>query len=122
MDLYHYYGNDLTVSNLGDLATVSGITLGQQRILRRLLTPPGSYIWELNYGAGIGSYVGLPLDSVLLKQIQGVITQQMLLETSVAQTPPPIINLTANQNMLFCNIQYTDAPTKTLQVLSFNVS
>jgi hypothetical protein len=46
----------------------------------------------------------------------------MYLESSVAQTPPPTIILTANQNTLFCQIDYIDAPTTTLQVLTFSVS
>ena len=122
MDLYQYYGNDLTVSNTGDIAVIDGITLSQQRILRRLLTPPGTYIFDVAYGAGLQAYIGLPLDIVLYNQIQAVINAQMLLETSVATNPAPVITLSANQTILFADIQYTDAPSGTLQTLSFSVS
>lgn len=122
MDAYHYFGNDLSVNSAGDILLISGIVLSQQRILRRLLTNPGAYIWHLNYGAGLPAYIGQPLDTILFNQIVGLIRSQMYLESSVAQNPPPIVNLSANQSNLYCSIQYTDAATTTLQVLNFTVS
>jgi phage baseplate assembly protein W len=69
MDCYHYFGNDLSVASNGDILLTDGITLSQQRILRRLLTNPGDYIWELTYGAGLPQFVGQPLSQSLLTQI-----------------------------------------------------
>lgn len=122
MDLYHYFGNDISVASNGDLLLVDGLTLSKQRILRRLLTNPGDYIFDLNYGAGLAQFVGQPLTTLLKSQITGLITSNMFLETSVSQTPPPVITLQANQTQLFCQIQYTELSTNTLQVLDFGVS
>ena len=36
------------ISSSGDISVVSGPLLGQQRVLRRLLTNPGDYIWQMN--------------------------------------------------------------------------
>ena len=52
-DLYHLIDNDLTCSPTGDLQSVDGLTLGNQRVLRRLLTAPGSYFWQPDYGGGL---------------------------------------------------------------------
>ena len=106
MDLFNYFGSDLSTSHTGDLLLVDGITLSQQRILRRLLTNPGDYIFDLTYGAGLPSFIGIPLSQSVYAQITGLITSQMYLETSVQQNPPPIITLKSNQNTLFVNIQY----------------
>ncbi len=122
MDAFHYFGNDLSVSHTGDLLLADGLTLSQQRILRRLLTNPGDYIFHLNYGAGLPSYIGKPLSQSLYREINGVITTQMYLEATVSQNPPPVVGLSASQNAIFVNIEYTDATTNQLQLLSFSVS
>ena len=54
------WGGDLGAGNTGDIALASGTILGQQRILRRLLTNPGDYIWHTEYGAGLAQFVGSP--------------------------------------------------------------
>jgi hypothetical protein len=132
-DLFHYWGNDLVASPTGDLATVSGTLRGQQRVLRRLLTNsstvdangntiPGDYIWEPNYGAGLPSFLGQPIDT---QKIQAVILSQMLLEEAVAPTPAPlvVVTQTAADNTAFTvSISYNDADTNTPVTLSFNVS
>ena len=56
-DIAHQWGSDLLTSSVGDLASVSGPLLGQQRVLRRLLTNPGDYIWQLDYGAGLARFI-----------------------------------------------------------------
>lgn len=122
MDLYHYFGDDLSVSHTGDLLLADGLILSQQRILRRLLTNPGDYIWDLTFGAGLPQYIGLALTSSLYKEITGVIVSQMYLETTVAQSPTPTVSLKAKQDSLFVSITYFDAATGQLQVLDFTVS
>ena len=57
-DIQHTFGNDLTLSATGDIAIVDGTQRGQERVLRRLLTNPGDYIWLLNYGAILRRMVG----------------------------------------------------------------
>lgn len=44
-DISHTLGYDLDISENGDLATVSGSDIGKQRIIRRLSTNPGDYIF-----------------------------------------------------------------------------
>jgi hypothetical protein len=45
-DLAHQWGSDLEFGPTGDLAVLGGSALGQQRVLRRLLTSPLDYIWQ----------------------------------------------------------------------------
>ena len=57
-DAFHQWGSDLATGSTGDISTISGQLLGQQRVLRRLLTNPGEYIWQLDYGAGLARFIG----------------------------------------------------------------
>lgn len=122
MDISQFFGGDLIASSNGDLQTVDGVDWSQQRILRRLLTNPGDYIWRPTYGAGLQRYIGQALSLAKYQEIEGLIRSQIFLETSVSKTPAPVINLSATQTELFCSIQYTEANTKTLQVLTFSAS
>jgi hypothetical protein len=72
-DLSHQWASDLSIGPTGDLALASGSMLGQQRVLRRLMTNPGDYIWQLGYGAGLGQFIGQPTNA---SQIQAVIRSQ----------------------------------------------
>lgn len=118
-DLYQYFGDDLNPSATGDLQPVVTTTRGQQRILRRLLTNPGDYIWHPEYGAGLPRYVGSVID---VSKMRALIRGQVLLEDSVAKTPEPVINVQAISGGMTVTIQYNDADTNTPQSLSFNVS
>lgn len=120
-DLYHYFGNDLSVSSTGDLLVATGTARGQQRVIRRLLTSPGGYIWEPTYGAGLPQYVGRPLD---IAKVSALIIAQMLLEDSVARSPIPVVKvLQSNADLTLINVQvnYNDQPTNQPVVLSFTV-
>lgn len=121
-DIYHYFGNDVITSVNGDLLAIDGITKGQQRILRRLLTNPGDYIYHPSYGAGLPRFVGQALSTAKFQEIKGLIISQIYLEACVMKIPVPVITLSANQNTLFCTIAYTDAGTQLPQVLSFSVT
>ena len=118
-DLYHYFGDDLRASPTGDLQPVDSTVMGQQRILRRLLTNPGTYIWHPEYGAGLARYIGALID---VPKIRALIRGQMLLEAVVAKTPEPVIDLQAIPEGLSAQIQYVDAATQTMQTLSFSVT
>ncbi len=118
-DLFHYVGSDLAASATGDLQPVDGTTLGQQRILRRLLTNPGDYIWHLDYGAGLPARVGDVLDAA---KIRALIRGQILLEAAVAKVPEPVIDVQQIAGGISVTIQYNDADTQTPQNLSFSVS
>lgn len=121
-DVYHYWGNDLSAGNTGDLLTVTGTELGQQRVLRRLLTNPGDYLFEPDYGAGLPRWVGRVLDAA---KVAAVVRAQMQLEPSVAQLPPPDVSVStsaADPSAIDVTISYQDADTDQPVVLAFTVS
>lgn len=123
IDLYHYFGTDLAASNTGDLLTVTAITRGQQRVLRRLLTNPGDYIFQPEYGAGLGRWIGATAD---LAAMRALIRGQMLLEPSVAAQPEPDVSVLPIANQagggFAVAISYVDAPSGEPVILSFDVS
>ena len=115
-DLAHSYGGDLTLSATGDLALSTGADETRDRVLRRLLTSPGAYLWHLDYGAGLAGMIGRPINPGV---IQAVAQQQMLLEAAVATSPPPTVAVSPGQaGAVFASISYIDAPSGTPQVLS----
>jgi hypothetical protein len=82
------WGADLSIGPTGDIKMTAVLASVQQRIIRRLLTNQGDYIWHTNYGAGLGSYVGDPYAQTAIK---GNILNQLQLEALVAMTPAPTI-------------------------------
>lgn len=118
-DVWHHFGGDLAVSPTGDIAVATGPTATQQRLLRRLLTNVGDYIWQMTYGAGLGSLVGQPSAT---QRIQGLIRGQIFGEAAVARTPEPAIDVRADQTgVVTVQIRYADAETGTTALLSFPV-
>jgi hypothetical protein len=108
-DLAQPWGSDLAWSPTGDLATVRGTTWGQQRVIRRLLTAPGSYIWHPDYGAGLPEKIGSLATNVA---IEAVVRSQMLMEAAVSQNPPPTVAVTRPAlGVVQIDIGYTDAAT-----------
>jgi phage baseplate assembly protein W len=118
-DLAHWFGQDLSGDATGDLLTIDGTVRGQQRVLRRLLTNPGDYIWHTDYGAGLGRYVGQNLN---VDVIRAVIRAQLRLERAVARTPIPTIAVTPIAQGVFVRIVYVDAVTGEPVTLSFDVN
>lgn len=115
-DLGHTVGSDLVVGPSGDLQTVTSVMRSQQRVLRRLLTPQGDYIWNLVYGGSLPQMVGQP---VVASAIEAITRQQMRLEASVAQSPPPQISVQGNPDgSVVLNISYTETDTGQTQVLT----
>lgn len=117
-DLDHLWGNDLSLSATGDLATVDGLDRTTQRIIRRLMTAVQGYIWHLDYGAGVPQRVGDVLDQY---EIESVITSQIFLEESVARSPVPEISLAPITNGITVSILYWSAVDGEQKSLSFNV-
>lgn len=121
-DISHQWGSDLLIGPIGDLATASGTELGQQRILRRLLTNANDYIWQLTYGAGLARLIGQPGNAI---QIRALIRSQIFKEAAVARTPEPAIDVqVAPDNApgtVYVHVRYVDAPTGQTQVLSFSL-
>ena len=120
LDIFHNWGDDLAVGNSGDLALSSGSDTTNQRILRRLLTNPGDYIWNLDYGGGLGQFVGKPVRS---KEIEGVIRTQLLEEAAIAASPAPRIVTTitdAARGTVAVSITYSAADLPGAVTLNFN--
>ncbi|HTR17358.1 MAG TPA: hypothetical protein VMI52_10035 [Acetobacteraceae bacterium] len=118
-DISHDWGGDLAVGATGDLALADGTALGQQRVLRRLMTNPGDYIWQLAYGAGLGRFVGQPMDAAA---IRAAIRGQIFKEASVARTPEPVIDAQQDgAGGVFVHVRYVDAAAGGTSVLSFSV-
>jgi phage baseplate assembly protein W len=118
-DIWHQFGSDLMVSATGDLMAVSGPTEGQQRVLRRLLTNAGDYIWQLDYGAGLAQFVGSPAG---VAQIRAVVRSQIFKESAVARTPEPVIDVQSDAvGTVYVHVRYADANTGNTQILSFSV-
>jgi phage baseplate assembly protein W len=118
-DLAHWLDNDLTVAASGDLLSVNEPARSEQRLVRRLLTPPGSYIWHPNYGAGLAQYIGQPTAA---KTITAIVRAQLKLESAVAATPAPQVTVTAYATgVLTVTIVYWNNNTGARRTLSFNV-
>jgi len=120
-DVNHKFGQDIQSAANGDLGLVSGAQRSQQRVLRRLLTAINSYIWHIEYGAGLSSFVGQPLSSDNYDQIKSLILSNMFNEQSVSQTPPPVITIQNIGNAIAVQINYTENPTQNPIVLNFDL-
>ena len=79
-DLALTFGGDLSVSPTGDIALSDGTTLTQQRVLRRLLTNHGGYIWQLGYGAGLAQFVGQPAAPAAIQAIVALLPVRLDLD------------------------------------------
>jgi phage baseplate assembly protein W len=122
-DASHQWGSDLALGPTGDIASVSGQLLGQQRVLRRLLTSPGDYIWQLDYGAGLARFIGRPVNAM---QINAVVRSQIFKEPTVARQPEPVIDVQISPGgaagTVYVYIRYVDAESRQTQVLTFSVT
>jgi hypothetical protein len=122
-DAYHQWGSDLITSPTGDIGMVSGPMLGQQRVLRRLLTNAGDYIWHLDYGAGLARFIGQPANTL---QIKAIIRSQIFKEAAVSRQPEPVIDVQISPGgaagTVYVYVRYVDADSGETQLLSFSVS
>jgi hypothetical protein len=118
-DLFCWWQQDLTILPNGDLLSVDGTIEGEQRVMRRLLTNPGSYIWHQEYGAGLPKYIGQPVQD---NAIAALILAQMLIEDAVSQDPLPVVTVTPISNGLSAGIRYNDNNTGKLVSLGFDVN
>jgi phage baseplate assembly protein W len=122
VDIFHQWGSDLTVGPTGDLATATPPILGQQRVLRRLLTNTGDYIWQPLYGAGLAQFIGGPTNPL---QVRANVRGQIFKEAAVARDPEPIIDILNPPDgaigSVFLNIRYTDSQNGQTQVLAVEV-
>jgi hypothetical protein len=118
-DIYCNWQQDLGVAANGDLRAVDGMTRGRQRIIRRLMTILGEYLWHTDYGASVPARIGDTLDMALIKS---VISSQIFLEDSVACSPQKQIIVNAIPYGVTVRILYTDAGTATNFEIAYDVS
>lgn len=118
-DLQMSWAGDLSASPTGDIVTVNGPALGTERVLRRLLTNPGDYLWHPEYGAGLARFVGQPIDAA---SIQALVREQMRLEPAVATEPEPVILVQSDPGgSLSMQIRYADSETAEAKVLAVDL-
>lgn len=118
-DIAHVWGQDLQLGPNGDLATVVDDNETQQRILHRLLTNVGDYIWELQYGAGLPAMVGQVINA---PAIAAIVRAQIALEDAVAASPEPQVTVgTTPDGTVNLTIVYADAATGTTQSFTSSV-
>lgn len=118
-DLAHLIGDDLQLGASGDLATVTADDQTRQRVLHRLLTSPGTYLWHLAYGAGLPNLIG---SVVSRQQITAIIRAQMGYEAAVRATPEQTVVLTGGRfGDVSAIITYTDAISGNGQVLTLPI-
>jgi hypothetical protein len=107
-DIFHQWGSDLSIGSGGDLALASGSDTISQRVFRRLLTNPGDYLWHLDYGGGLGQFVGTPARAA---DIEAIVRTQLALESAVPSTPSPQIIATiadAANGYVVATVTYAD--------------
>jgi phage baseplate assembly protein W len=112
-DISHVYGADIDLSASGDFLYVPDET--QQHVIKRLLTALGADIWNLTYGAGLGQFVGQPVN---LAAIANAVLSQIFQEESVAQLPNPTVTAVQNGTVIVVTITYADATTGQTQILT----
>jgi hypothetical protein len=118
-DLNHVFGGDLAIAAHGDLGVLSGTALGQQRVLRRLLTNAGDYIWQLTYGAGLPAMIGTPVQA---DAIAGIVRSQIFLEAVVAHSPAPSVDVSASGSIVSLSISYVDAVENSAQAVGVSIT
>lgn len=117
-DAWHFMGGDLAWSSNGDIQTVDSVQESQQRILRRLPTNPGDYIWHPEYGGGILKWIGRPIEETEMKTD---IVTQMYLEDSVVQNPQPQVDfVTTVGGAVTSGIRYVESDSNEPVGLTFS--
>lgn len=119
LDVSMSYGQDLEFGAAGDLLTVTGSEVLQQKIMRRLLSNPGALLWHQDYGAGLGAEVGKSTNQLA---IRGIILQQLRAEVNVSRSPGPKVDLTVlDTGLVICTITYVEQTTGVVKALSLPV-
>jgi phage baseplate assembly protein W len=109
---FHWFGLDIQFAASGDDASASGILEINQRIVRELMTAPGEYIWQPDYGAGLGRYIGQALSTEKYTELTALITSIVLKQPDVQKLPAPTISFQSDAaGLLSTQIIYVYAPT-----------
>lgn len=118
-DLSQEWGGDLSLTSTGGLALTDGLDLTRQRLLRRLFTNPGSYIWEPGYGAGLGRFIGRPKDTAA---IRAVILEQATQEETVTSVTSVTVQFDGTSSLSLTLAYECSASPGDTQVLSLAVT
>jgi hypothetical protein len=119
-DLFSWWKQDLTILPDGDLLSIGGTVEGEQRVVRRLLTNGGDYIWNPEYGGGLPKFVGSVAST---DTVQAVIASQIFLEDAVSQVPLPVITVTETSGgYMTANVQYVDSTVDKLVTVGFDIN
>jgi hypothetical protein len=121
MEIYQFYGSDIQLNQQAQIRLVTGDLETYQRVYRRLITVPGTYIWDVNYGAGLPTYIGQNLSGALAREIKGRIKTNMFKETTVARNPEPVITVKQSGNVFEYTIVYTSQTSGNVYTLNFSV-
>jgi hypothetical protein len=121
MDTSQYFNSDWELDSRNDLLRAYQPTEGNQRIIRRLLTAPGQYVWHPTYGAGVGAFIGKGLSDKDANKLKATINAQIYQEPFVAQSPPAKITLQRSDNGLLCVIQYYNLVKEDYEVVNFTI-
>lgn len=89
-DIFLEWNTDIAIDANGDLLLSDGRDQSNQRVIRRLLTNPGDYVWNLSYGGGLALAVGAPINAA---RIEATARQQLAMEASISASPPPLVNV-----------------------------
>lgn len=119
-DVFQWYGSDVGIGPTGDLQQVSDTVRTQQRIVRRLCTNPGEYIFHPEYGGGLPAKIGSNASEA---EVKAIVQSQVALEAAVATQPKPVVTVSPiGTGAMRIRIQYTDAQTRAPVLLSFDVN
>jgi hypothetical protein len=117
-DLAHIWGGDFSLAANGDLLLSTDHLLSRERVLRRLLTNAGDYIWHTTFGAGLPQAVGSPLTGA---SATALIRAHLRLERSIAASPKPIIELATglpdSHGLVGINIRYVHVDSGTMTAI-----
>ncbi|WP_118181309.1 phage tail protein [Paraburkholderia phosphatilytica] len=131
-DIYHYWGNDLTVSPTGDLEVASATDSTEQEIIRALLTNPllkdvsGDPVAQADYtdhpewGAGLPRRIGSSIDS---SELAALITSVLVTFPGVARVPIPSVSVVQDDlGTATVDITYYNTITGRTAVISFDLN
>jgi len=106
MDIHHIIGSDILLDKSNDLSFVFDTNETNQRIMRRLFTNKGTYIWNAKWGGSIPWKIGEMLSLEVYREIVNEVTAAVLEDDDVAKDPPPEIKIETTSNGLICYIKY----------------
>ena len=122
MDVYHEIGDDIQLDSTNDLQLVFDTNETNQRIMRRLFTNKGTYIWNAAFGASIPWKLGETLSVEAYRDVINQVTAAVLEDDEVAKDPPPEISIKTTTNGLICYIRYYNLSSEEHDTITFKVT